>query len=102
MPQQNTNESDEKELAPDLAVAPDSVAIVDYTKIPVDLERKFDELDPDGALRPTIINIGVCVYVCVYVCVCVLCVCVCVCVCVAVCVYCVCVCCVRVAVCACC
>jgi hypothetical protein len=32
--------------------------IVDYTKIPVDMERKFDELDLDGTLRPTTINIG--------------------------------------------
>jgi len=29
---------------------------VDYTKLPVSLEKRFDELDEDGALRPTIIS----------------------------------------------
>eukprot|EP01122_Echinamoeba_exundans_P012393 TRINITY_DN5163_c0_g1_i1.p1 TRINITY_DN5163_c0_g1~~TRINITY_DN5163_c0_g1_i1.p1 ORF type:complete len:964 (-),score=215.79 TRINITY_DN5163_c0_g1_i1:8-2899(-) len=32
--------------------------VVDFTKVPADLDRKFDELDPDSALRPTIINTG--------------------------------------------
>ncbi len=31
---------------------------VDYTRIPVDLDRKFEDIDEDGALRPTIINPG--------------------------------------------
>lgn len=31
---------------------------VDYTRIPFELERKFDELDEDGSLRPTIITAG--------------------------------------------
>lgn len=32
--------------------------VVDYTKIPTELEAKFDALDEDGTLRPTIINLG--------------------------------------------
>jgi hypothetical protein len=32
--------------------------VVDYTKIPTELEQKFDALDEDNALRPTIINPG--------------------------------------------
>lgn len=32
--------------------------VVDYTRIPGDLDRKFEELDEDGALRATIINPG--------------------------------------------
>lgn len=32
--------------------------MLDYTKIPIELDRKFEELDEDGALRPTIINPG--------------------------------------------
>ncbi|MBL8685173.1 MAG: hypothetical protein JNK05_38705 [Myxococcales bacterium] len=31
---------------------------VDYTRIPAELDAKFDQLDDDGALRPTIINTG--------------------------------------------
>ena len=31
---------------------------MDYTRIPFELERKFDELDEDGSLRPTIISAG--------------------------------------------
>jgi len=34
------------------------VEVVDYTKIPNQLEKKYEELDVDGALRPTIINPG--------------------------------------------
>jgi hypothetical protein len=32
--------------------------VVDYTKIPTQLERKFEEFDESNALRPTIINPG--------------------------------------------
>lgn len=32
--------------------------ILDYTKIPSKMEAKFDELDEDSALRPTIIKAG--------------------------------------------
>jgi hypothetical protein len=34
------------------------VVAFDYTKVPTTLERLFDELDTDGAVRPTIINTG--------------------------------------------
>ena len=36
----------------------DDGPIVDYTKIPRQMEQKFDELDEDSALRPTIITAG--------------------------------------------
>lgn len=32
--------------------------VIDYTRIPGELDRKFDEIDEDSALRPTIINPG--------------------------------------------
>lgn len=34
----------------------DEAAVVDYTKIPVEMEKKFGEFDESNALRPTIIN----------------------------------------------
>lgn len=33
--------------------------IVDYTKIPHELEEKYELLDTHSSLRPTIINIGI-------------------------------------------
>jgi hypothetical protein len=36
----------------------EGAVVVDYTKIPVELEQKFDELDENNALRPTIITPG--------------------------------------------
>jgi hypothetical protein len=36
----------------------DDSEVVDFTKVPADLDQKFEELDPDSALRPTIINTG--------------------------------------------
>lgn len=35
-----------------------SIELVDYTKIPNELEQRFDKFDENNALRPTIINIG--------------------------------------------
>jgi hypothetical protein len=32
--------------------------VVDYTKIPIQLEQKFEEFDENNALRPTIISPG--------------------------------------------
>jgi hypothetical protein len=36
----------------------DVLEVLDYTKIPAELDKKFEALDEDSALRPTIINIG--------------------------------------------
>lgn len=36
----------------------ESEELVDYTKIPAELESRYSELDVDNALRPTIINTG--------------------------------------------
>jgi hypothetical protein len=38
--------------------AESEIEAVDFTKIPAELDAKCEELDEDGALRPTIINIG--------------------------------------------
>jgi len=34
------------------------VTSIDYTKIPAQMEKKFEALDEDSALRPTIIKPG--------------------------------------------
>jgi hypothetical protein len=39
-------------------IAADGGEVVDYTRIPAALDRKFEALDEDGALRATIINPG--------------------------------------------
>ncbi len=44
-------------LDKDTAVPLDS-GVVDYTKIPTQLDRKFEEFDESNALRPTIIHTG--------------------------------------------
>jgi len=49
---------DSDQIVADSPEFEEEAAVVDYTKIPTELEAKFDELDVDGALRPTIINIG--------------------------------------------
>lgn len=42
----------------DLGSAPSDGESIDYTRIPGELDRKFESLDVDGALRATIINLG--------------------------------------------
>jgi len=37
-----------------------TVAADDYTLIPVEMDRKLEALDTDGAMRPTIVDIGLC------------------------------------------
>merc|ERR1719160_1123308 len=47
--------------APDM-IDPDGInledALVDYTKVPKEMDQLFEELDEDGTLRPTIITTG--------------------------------------------
>jgi hypothetical protein len=40
------------------SVEQQELEVIDFTKIPVELDQKFDKLDVDSALRPTTINIG--------------------------------------------
>jgi hypothetical protein len=40
------------------SVSPSAVGTVDYTKIPKLLDSKFEAMDREGAVRPTIINVG--------------------------------------------
>jgi len=44
--------------AQNASAAAEDVDVVDYTKIPKELDRRFEELDEGGCLRPTIINPG--------------------------------------------
>merc|ERR1719265_8344 len=43
-------------------IDPDSInlqdALVDYTKVPKEMDQRFEELDEDGTLRPTVITTG--------------------------------------------
>jgi len=48
--------SESKEYGTEESAAEDGV--VDYTQIPVELDRKFSELDVDNAIRPTIVHAG--------------------------------------------
>lgn len=34
-------------------------ASIDYTKIPGEMEKRFDQYDESNALRPTVINTGI-------------------------------------------
>ena len=40
------------------SVSDSELAVVDYTKIPAELDGKYESLDLDSSLRPTIINVG--------------------------------------------
>ncbi len=43
---------------PDAVVPASSAPVVDYSGIPGELDARLEAEDPDGALRPTIINVG--------------------------------------------
>jgi hypothetical protein len=55
---QDKSALDAKHSVAAAATAGDRAVQVDYTTIPTQLEKKYEELDVDGALRPTIINAG--------------------------------------------
>jgi hypothetical protein len=54
----NSNQRDQREHNYDSIDDESSEAQIDYTEIPKALEKQFEQLDKEGAVRPTIINPG--------------------------------------------
>lgn len=57
VPSEPTKDTLELPVSDDFEPTSDNNTDIDYTKIPEELDSKFDELDDDNCLRPTIINI---------------------------------------------